>query len=188
MLPRYIIVMIIAIQALLILRRMLQLKQDGIIAMQFAGKDKRDFWVLPLAAIFLYLVLAAALQLPTIGSEIYNNLFIAWVGVIIATLGLLLFQYTMKSFADSIRVGIDEENPGQLITAGAFAVSRNPLYMAFIMILLGAFLVVPNWAMLLCIIGVMVYIANQIRLEEMHLRKVYGAEYIAYCTKVRRFL
>ena len=39
-------------------------------------------------------------------------------------------------------------NADQLVTTGIFAFSRNPIYIAFGLILLGQFLVFPNWILL----------------------------------------
>ena len=68
-------------------------------------------------------------------------------------------------------MGIDEEKPGELITTGAFALSRNPIYTAFGMVLIGNFLIIPNWIMFLYVIAGFWLFNRQIRLEEESLKK-----------------
>ena len=59
-------------------------------------------------------------------------------------LGLIFSFYSLVSFGKSFRVGIDEEHPGSLVTTGAFAISRNPIYTSFGAILIGIFLIFPK--------------------------------------------
>jgi protein-S-isoprenylcysteine O-methyltransferase Ste14 len=85
-------------------------------------------------------------------------------------------------------VGIDPDTADKLVTSGIFAVSRNPIYVAFALVLIGQFLIFPNW-ILLVYFGAAVWLFNrQILREEEYLKKHYGAEYAEYCKKVRRYL
>ena len=52
---------------------------------------------------------------------------------------------SLVGFGKSFRGGIDEEHTGDLIPTGVFAVSRNLIYLAFWFVLLGEFLLFPNW-------------------------------------------
>ena len=75
-----------------------------------------------------------------------------------------------------------------LVVLGAFLFSRNPIYTAFGLVLLGVFLITANWVVLIYV-GVGVWLFNrQIRLEEKSLQKICGQRYTEYCKKVRRFL
>jgi protein-S-isoprenylcysteine O-methyltransferase Ste14 len=56
-------------------------------------------------------------------------------------LGLLLFVWSLVSFEQSFCVGIDADHPGSLIERGTFAFSRNPIYVALAIILIGEFLI-----------------------------------------------
>jgi protein-S-isoprenylcysteine O-methyltransferase Ste14 len=55
----------------------------------------------------------------------------------------------LEVFCKGFRVGIDNEHPDKLITTGVFAFTRNPIYVAFALILLGQFLIFPNWILLI---------------------------------------
>jgi len=95
---------------------------------------------------------------------------------------------SLVSFGRSFRVGIDVERPDRLVTTGIFAFSRNPIYAAFIMVLLGQFLVFPNWVPLAYLLAGSVVIHRQVLREEAFLRQHYGDEYAAYCRRVRRYV
>nr|WP_280167657.1 isoprenylcysteine carboxylmethyltransferase family protein [Priestia megaterium]MDH3183453.1 isoprenylcysteine carboxylmethyltransferase family protein [Priestia megaterium] len=103
-------------------------------------------------------------------------------------MGLVLFSLSIILFGKSFRVGIDEEKPGELITTGVFAISRNPIYTAFGFVLIGTFLILPNWILLLYVFAGVWLFNRQVQLEEKSLKKIYGEEYEAYCKKVRKYL
>jgi protein-S-isoprenylcysteine O-methyltransferase Ste14 len=92
------------------------------------------------------------------------------------------------SFGDSFRVGIDVERPDRLVTTGIFAVSRNPIYVGFGLVLIGEFLVFPNWIPLVYLVAGMWLFHRQVLREEQFMRDHYGQEYAAYCDRVRRYV
>ena len=92
----------------------------------------------------------------------------------------------LVSFKDSLRVGIDTDQSDELITTGIFSFTRNPIYVAFSLVLLGQFLVYPNWIMLIYLAAGVVLIHRQVLREEDFLRGHYGKGYQEYCKRVRR--
>lgn len=172
----------------MVITRSRQLKKHGIKAFRFGELDRRDFLIIPFALLFFYLILSSVFDLPKLGNELYRNELISWLGVGLCALGLLLFLLSLFSFGKSFRVGIDEEKPGELITTGAFAISRNPIYTAFGMVLVGVFLILPNWILLLYVLAGFWLFHRQVLLEEASLKKIYGEKYEEYCKKVRRYL
>ncbi|WP_077618214.1 methyltransferase family protein [Bacillus sinesaloumensis] len=172
----------------MVIIRVRQLKKNEIKAFRFGELDKKDFVIIPFALLFFYLILSGVFDLPKLGDELFRNEIISWVGVGLCALGLLLFLFSLVSFGKSFRVGIDEEKPGELITTGVFAISRNPIYTAFGIILIGVFLILPNWILLLYVLAGFWLFNRQIRLEEASLKTLYGEKYEEYCNNVRRFL
>jgi len=168
--------------------RMFLMRKMGIKAMKFGEMDKSDFFIIPFALLFFYLIFSSVLNFPKIGTELFRNEIVRWIGVVLCMLGLLLFLLSLVSFGKSFRVGIDGEHPGGLIITGAFAISRNPIYTAFGFILLGIFLISPNWIVLLYLFAGLWLFNRQVHLEEDSLKKMYGEEYMEYCKKVRRYL
>ena len=102
--------------------------------------------------------------------------------------GLVLLFLSLVSLGESFRVGIDQEHPDKLITTGLFAFSRNPIYVAFGLVLMGQFLVFPNWIPLVYMVAAIGVIHRQVLREEEFLREHYGQEYSDYCGRVRRYL
>ena len=102
--------------------------------------------------------------------------------------GLLALLWSIISFGKSFRIGIDEEQPHELITTGIFALSRNPIYVAFAIILLGQFLIFPNWLLLIYLGAALWLFHRQVLREEGFLKVHYGEAYANYCKSVRRYI
>jgi protein-S-isoprenylcysteine O-methyltransferase Ste14 len=172
----------------MVLTRVLLMKRKGIEAMNFGKIDKTDFLIPPFALFYFYIVLAAAFNFPTVSmQEFFHSGIISWVGVMFCLAGLLLLLWSLISFGQSFRVGIDKDNPDKLITTGVFAFSRNPIYVAFAFILLGQFLIFSNWILLVCFGAAIWLFHRQVLREEDYLKKHYRKEYLEYCNRVRRY-
>jgi protein-S-isoprenylcysteine O-methyltransferase Ste14 len=157
--------------------------------MNFGKTDKTDFLIPPFALFYFYLIFAHAFSLPIPSRQVFfHSVLLAWLGVIFCLLGLALMLWSLVSFGSSFRVGIDTEHPDRLITNGAFAFSRNPIYTAFAFILVGQFLVFPNWILLLYLGAGFWLFHRQVLREEAYLKGHYGDEYAQYCRRVRRYL
>ena len=187
--PRYFAVLTILLMLGTVLVRVALLKRQGIEAMKFGKLDKTDFFIPPFALFYFYVVFAAAFSWPTVSTqEFFASETIPWVGVLFCLVGLVLLVWSLVSFDKSFRVGIDADQPDRLITSGIFAFSRNPIYVAFASILLGQFLIFPNW-ILLAYLGAGIWLIHrQVLREEEFLKEHYGQGYAAYCQRVRRYL
>jgi protein-S-isoprenylcysteine O-methyltransferase Ste14 len=173
----------------MVLTRALMLRRRGIQAMNFGKIDRTDFLIPPFALFYFYIVFAAAFGLPTLSTQEFSHSeLISWIGVLFCMAGLLLLLWSLVSFGQSFRVGIDMEHPDRLITNGVFAFSRNPIYVAFAFILLGEFLIFSNWILLLYLVAGIWLFHRQVLREEDFLKKHYGEEYLEYCSRVRRYL
>ena len=173
----------------LVLSRVFLLKQQGVTAMKFGAIDKSDFLIPPFALFYFYLVFAAAFGWPSVSAqEFFQTAPIAWLGVAACAAVLAMLLWSLISFSRSFRIGIDTEHPDKLITSGVFAFSRNPLYVAFAGILIGEFLIFPNWILLLYLLGFCTLVHRQVLREEDFLKSHYGQDYLDYCQRVRRYL
>ena len=173
---------------ILVLSRVILLRRMGVKAVRFGEIDKKDFLILPFVLFFFYLVFSSSLNLPKLGFELFSNEIVGWFGVTLCILGLILFLSSLISFGKSFRVGLDEDHPSTLVTTGSFAISRNPLYIAFGFVLLGIFLIDSNWILLIYFFAGLWLFNRQVLLEEESLKKIYGEEYMEYFKKVRRYL
>jgi len=186
--PGYFGALTMALLVGMVLTRVRMLKRHGIDAMNFGKMDKKDFIIPPFALFYFYLVFAAAFHLPTVSTQQFiQSQDVSWVGVVICLAGLGLFLWSLVSFGQSFRVGIDSEHPDRLITSGVFAFSRNPIYVAFGVVLLGQFLIFSNWILLIYLAAAIWLFNRQVLREEDYLKKHYGQEYSDYCKRVRRY-
>jgi len=173
----------------MVLVRSVALRRQGIRAMHFGSLDRTDFLIPPFALVYLYLVCANAFMWPTVSTQVFfSSDLIAWVGVGLCLVGLLLFLWSLVSFGRSFRVGIDTDQPDKLVKAGAFALSRNPIYVAIWIVLLGQFLVFPNWILLVYLGAATWLFHRQVLREEAYLKQSYGSEYTDYASRVRRYV
>jgi protein-S-isoprenylcysteine O-methyltransferase Ste14 len=85
-------------------------------------------------------------------------------------------------------VGIDTAHPDRLIMDGIFAYSRNPIYVAFAIVLIGEFLIFSNWITLIYLGAAALLFHRQVLREEKYLSTLYGQAYAEYCHRVRRYL
>jgi len=186
---KYFAALTILLMLVMVLIRVALLKQQGVKAIKFGATDKTDFLIPPFALFYFYLVFAVAFALPTVSrQEFFISGAVAWLGVFFCFVGLSFLFLSLVSFGKSFRVGIDRDKPDKLVTDGVFAVSRNPIYVAFWFVLLGQFLIFPNWILLLFMIAGTGQFHRQVLREEEYLAKHYGAEYRDYCNRVRRYL
>ncbi len=187
--PRYIAALAILLLLGIVLTRVWLMRRQGIKAVHFGNIDKTDFLIPPFAIFYVYLVLAATFDLPRISSqEFFDSEASAWIGAVLCVSGILLLFGSVISFGRSFRVGIDVDHPDKLVTTGVFALSRNPIYVAFAMVLIGELLVCPNWIFLVYTAAAAWLIHRQVLREEEYLKSHYGAEYSRYCQRVRRYL
>ncbi len=171
--------------------RALSLHKRGIRAIVFGETDKSDFLLLPIFLFFVYAVIARTFGLPipvALAQPFFISAIIGWAGLAVCLAALVGFAVTLKSFGDSFRVGIDEKNPDKLVTSGIFSLSRNPIYVCFLLFFFGMFLVHPNLLLVCVLVLLALAIHRQILREEAFLKVHYGKEYEAYCKRARRYL
>ncbi len=173
----------------MVVARSLMMRRQGTRAIHFGSLDKKDFLIPPFALLYFYLIFAPALQWPLLSIQrFFQSESAAWVGVVLCLCGLLLMLWSLVSFGMSFRVGIDTERPDVLVTTGAFAVSRNPIYVAFFTVLVGQWLIQPNWILLVYLVAATWLFHRQVLREEAYLHQHYGRDYADYVHRVRRYL
>jgi protein-S-isoprenylcysteine O-methyltransferase Ste14 len=110
--------------------------------------------------------------------------------VAVLAVGALVYAWCVYDFATFGRgTPLPIDAPKRLVVRGLYRVTRNPMYVGVLSVILG-------WALLFCSAALAAYalavwgcfqsfIAFY---EEPHLRGVFGAEYEAYCARVGRWL
>ena len=149
------------------------------------------YFKLTLVAMFLYVLAFAFFPtwhdnfLPIISID---NLTIKYIGLGLLAIALIWTIIAQAHMKNSWRIGIDTETKTELVTAGLFRLSRNPIFFGMILSLVGLFLTTPNALTGLFLILGYILIQIQIRLEEEFLTKEHGQNYLTYRQKVRRLI
>ena len=187
--PRYLAALTVVLLIGAVVSRVLLLRRTGTRAMHFGELDKTDFLIPPVALFYFYTVFAATFGWPLAsGQRFFHSTIVAWLGVALCLVGVLILVLSLVSFGNSFRVGIDVDQPGRLVTNGMFAVSRNPIYVGFFVFLVGQLLVFPDWVPLVYLVGATALFHRQVLREEEFMRQRYGQEYADYCGRVRRYV
>ena len=76
----------------------------------------------------------------------------------------------------------------EIVVDGLYRFCRNPIYLAMFAVLAGFFLLAPTWPALVLFFGTYVGIRGAIAAEEVYLWHTYGHDYLAYASRVGRFL
>ena len=111
-------------------------------------------------------------------------------------LGSVLTGTALSLLITALRVMLQARtniNPNQptttLVVQGPFRFSRNPIYVGFTLLYAGiAVLANALWAVLLLPIILAVLRFGVIAREEKYLERKFGAEYLAYKSRVRRWI
>jgi protein-S-isoprenylcysteine O-methyltransferase Ste14 len=117
-----------------------------------------------------------------------KNIIVQYIGIVVISMGLIIFISAMIFMKTSWRVGIDKQTKGVLITDGIYRYSRNPAFVGFDFMFLGLFLAFPNSLTLLVMVFNLWAIHRLILEEEKHLISTYGDSYKLYCTNTRRYM
>jgi protein-S-isoprenylcysteine O-methyltransferase Ste14 len=187
--PRYLAAFALVLLLGMVLTRVFLMKRRGIHAMHFGRIDKKDFLIPPFGVFYFYIVFCGAFGFPAVSTqEFFHSEIISWVGVLFCLVGLMLVLWSLVSFGRSFRVGIDTQHPDRLVTTGVFRCSRNPIYVAFALVLIGQFLIFANWILLAYLVAATWLFHRQVLREEEYLKGRYGQDYAEYCGRVRRYL
>jgi protein-S-isoprenylcysteine O-methyltransferase Ste14 len=187
--PSYLGAFTILVLLAMVLARVQLLKTTGVAPMSFGKIDKSDFLIPPFAFFYFYLIFANAFHWPTIPhDDFFQVSWLSWIGVLSCAVALLIIFSSLIAFGRSFRIGIDSEHPDRLVTMGVFGLTRNPMYVAFGLLLLGEFLIQPNWIFLTYMAAGTWLFHRQVLREEAYLSAHYGEEYRAYRNHVRRYL
>jgi protein-S-isoprenylcysteine O-methyltransferase Ste14 len=110
-------------------------------------------------------------------------------GVIVGASGAVLALWCIITF---IVIGRGTpapfDPPRRLVTAGPYRFVRNPMYIGAGLALVGAALFYESWALLwYCVAFTFITYLFVVVYEEPTLRSTFGADYIDYCKRVKRW-
>ncbi len=111
---------------------------------------------------------------------------LGWAFVPLALVGLTIAR---RQFANADAEIMTFDTPRNLVTGGLFAHSRNPMYLAMLLLVLGAALITGHWVALLFPF-IFLIAANwwYIPFEEAAADQAFGDPYRQYRARVRRWI
>lgn len=101
-------------------------------------------------------------------------------GLGISLVSLVLYGISIIHFARPDAGGINR--------TGLYAVSRNPMYVAFFLYFLGACMMTRSWLLLAILVIFQVSVHFMILAEERWCKETFGEAYFTYLKTVRRYL
>lgn len=111
------------------------------------------------------------------------SIFLIWSGVLLLIWGIVVIAKLGKGT-------LSPADPTQkLVVLGPYRYSRNPMYIAVLLILLGEWILFAEVNLLWYLLGIaLLFNGFVIFLEEPRLKEDFGEEYVSYQQKVRRWL
>jgi protein-S-isoprenylcysteine O-methyltransferase Ste14 len=176
------------------LRTIIQLRRTG--ASGFEGISGRPGSVEWIAGVLFIVALAVGFAAPLLALtsvvepiDALDTAAVHVVGGILFVAGLAGTLAAQISMGESWRIGVDENAATEMVTGGAFAIVRNPVFAAMLPASTGLALMVPSVVALAGLVALVLALELQVRIvEEPYLRRVHGADYDRYAARVGRFL
>lgn len=143
----------------------------------------------PPIVLFVCLVLAYGLSLglpllaiPPVLSGLFGYLVV--IGVLLSLAGIWEFRKA-KTTIDPTR----PEKASHLVSGGIYRLTRNPMYLGMVLIIIAAVLKFGNAYGFIALPCFILYISIfQIKPEERMIENLFGQQYVQYKKKVRRWL
>ena len=137
-------------------------------------------------------LLVAAPVVDAAGMSRFAVLDVTWAavaGFLLILAGLVLTVTAQLSMGDSWRIGVDDSQRTELVTAGVFSRVRNPIFTGMLLAVLGFLLLIPNPVSLAAVVILTASLEIQVRrVEEPYLARTHGEVYEQYRARTGRFL
>jgi protein-S-isoprenylcysteine O-methyltransferase Ste14 len=114
---------------------------------------------------------------------------ISYLGLIIIVVGLSLNVWSVRTLKNNKTGAEFHDIPRKLVINGPFHISRNPIYLSGLIMLLG--LAILFGSLITFIFPILLFtilIVFYIPIEEKKLERIFGEEYLKYKHDVRRWL
>jgi protein-S-isoprenylcysteine O-methyltransferase Ste14 len=144
--------------------------------------------IIYVAAIAISIVLGMLYPLPWLPSGTLPEILFAagWLAII----GAIALVVSAVRAMSGARTTIRADRPADhLVTTGAFSVTRNPLYLASTLLMIGIGLIAGSiWFLVLAVLAAFATQKLAIEREEKHLTARFGKKYRDYMKRVRRWI
>ncbi|UCG00798.1 MAG: isoprenylcysteine carboxylmethyltransferase family protein [Candidatus Heimdallarchaeota archaeon] len=115
-------------------------------------------------------------------------LWIRWIGVILAVLGICVEFSTQLYLGQNYLTLLHIREEQSLITTGPYRYVRHPMYTALITVGIGLSLLFASWYFGLPFGVTIMVIIFRIKREEEAMNEKFGEEYIQYIQRTKRFI
>jgi protein-S-isoprenylcysteine O-methyltransferase Ste14 len=115
---------------------------------------------------------------------------VAWtIGGILFFCGAVLTGSAVSRFKDADTTVRPDRAASTLVIAGPYRITRNPMYLGFALAYLGIAIAGQSiWALVLLPVVLIIVQRGAIEPEETFLQKRFGADYVGYKNRVRRWI
>jgi len=136
------------------------------------------------------LLLALSVGLHFLLPQAYRRQFACLIcGVMAIAIGLGVMMWAWWLFRKSGTPTRPTHQATALVTSGPFRFSRNPMYLAIVVIMLGLAVWVGSLPMLIAPVGFFAFMSLVfIPYEERRLRETFGDAYLSFAQRVRRWI
>lgn len=112
-----------------------------------------------------------------------------WPGVVVTCAGIALAVLSQMVMGSAWRIGVSAADRTALVTRGPFRWVRNPFFTGMALVAVGTTASSPTWAGTGATALLFATLAIQVRLvEEPHLMRMFGRDYLAYARRTGRFI
>jgi protein-S-isoprenylcysteine O-methyltransferase Ste14 len=151
----------------------------------------RSYWEISEVIFGIPLLIAIGLQwaIPLgLSQGPYRTAFIP-AGAVLFIAGAAAAIAARREFARQSQSMEPKRSISRIVDTGVFSISRNPLYLGILGMLMGSALAFNNlWILVMLVPGVIACHYILIAPEERYLLNKFGSEYAAYAASVRRWL
>jgi len=112
-----------------------------------------------------------------------------WMGIALAIAGLGLIITGMIEFRRANTAVVPFSPTTAIVSSGPFRFTRNPLYLGFVLIYIGASLAANTlWPLFMLPLVILVLLHGVVKREERYLERKFGTAYTDYRARVRRWM
>ena len=158
--------------------------------MIFKKSKAAQVWFFPPYLVFLGLIISFLLEFLVHRNQIFDNSIIfRFLGIILTIAAILLFVKSVGIFNLRKEKLHPRSISTQIFKDGPFQFSRNPIYLAMFVLLIGVGLTLNSFWFLYSglVVAIMLHYGVIIP-EENYLEKEFGKDYLEYKKTVRRWL
>lgn len=158
--------------------------------MIFKKSKAAQVWFFPPYLVFLGLIISFLLEFLVYRNQIFDNSIIfRFLGIILTIAAILLFVKSVRIFNLRKEKIHPRSISTQIFKDGPFQFSRNPIYLAMFVLLIGVGLTLNSfWFLYSGLVVVIMLHYGVIIPEENYLEKEFGKDYLEYKKTVRRWL